>query len=147
MSLGTTVKDILESTSGWVSGSQAVYVDVAGNTYTFKCIRADSLSTVRREGVDVTEAGTLDRDSKRLLFLTKNIRAAGLSRFDPAGYFLLGGVRYDFEERQPTLEDLTPLDDALEVFTLCFLRRVEEPMHQVEVNTTGNIFQFDSWSE
>jgi hypothetical protein len=144
--LGQAVKAILESTFDVVQGSTVIYVDPLGGQHNYPAIVADEIIRVMREGVSVNQIGVEDQVTKKFLIRTASITNT-VGTLDPAGYFLYDNERYDFSEKQPVQNDLTPLKDALKTMTLVWVRKAVELEHTDEPNPDGTTYQYGDWTE
>jgi hypothetical protein len=145
--IGEKVKAILEETFSWVAGSTVTYVKPSGGTYLLNAIVADEIQRLRREGIEVNEAGVVDRDTKRFLFSTEELQDKGVHPLDVAGHFLFGSARYDFVKNEPTLEDITPMADVLNTLVMVYVRRAQEIEQTITPGEgEGEPVAYDGWT-
>ena len=145
-STGAQAKYLLESTFDVVANGSVVCMAPSA-TYTFKAIIHDEIVRARREHLSAeNDEGIVDRNSKRIILLTRDIIAAGLEQIDASWYLLIKGVRFDFSTNEPFCDmDTTPYAGAEEVFSVFYTRRAEELESAVVPGSTGQ-FSFNSWA-
>lgn len=153
MTEGEQAKYILELTFARKANARLICVTLDGDLLNFKAILHDEVVRSRREHLTIAnQEGIIDRQSKRAILLTRDIRAYGLETLDAAWHFLIGDAngenlkRYDFSTNEPFSDvDTTPYLDAEKVFSVFYIRRAEELESQLEVSSTPS-FSFNSWS-
>jgi hypothetical protein len=143
---GEQAKYILESTFDWVAGSVITYVAPSGVNTNLPCILHDDTVKNRREVLEVANAGAIvDSVTLRVIFKTADLITAGIV-LDSGGYMWYRDCRWDFPSNEPfATDESTPFADALNIFTVLYIRRNAELLHSTP-SSTDPTFGFDSWT-
>jgi hypothetical protein len=146
--MGLQAKYLLESTFDAVA-NKTISCVTDTTVLSYKAIVHDEIVRARRESLEIeNDAGILNQNSKRVILLTRDIFASGLSAIDSSWHFLINGKRYDFSTNEPFCDvDTTPFADADQVFSVFYVRRAEELESQISPVPGGTgEFSFDSWA-
>jgi hypothetical protein len=146
-SLGEQAKYILETTFDTVANGYVTCVISDSVSHEYKAIIHDEIVRARREHLSAgNEEGLSDKQSKRVILLTRDIIASG-TPIDASYYFLINGVRFDFSVSEPFCDvDTTPFAGANQVFSIYYVRRAEELESQIAPVEGGTgAFSFNNW--
>lgn len=143
---GMQAKYILETTFTVVANKDVICVTADQLHFKFKAIVHSEIVRARREHLSAdNQEGIIDKRSKRMVLLKRDVLAVGLTEIDPTSYFLVDGIRYDFSVSEPfTDDDTTPFADADQVFFVFYLRRAGERESEIPL-TDSDDFSFGSW--
>lgn len=88
-----------------LAGDVVTYVTPTGTQKTLLTIQYD---LEREEGLLIDYQGLRDRGVRELIFLKSYVVAQGVT-LDPAGYFLIGGKRWDFAPDETIQDTVVPI--------------------------------------
>jgi hypothetical protein len=147
--IGSKVRNILEEVFDGIASIPITFVSEVGDRYSLRGIVAEPTNNYQKELLRIDSAGILDTDIQRVLFKTLDLETIVGSAFSPAGYLLIDSTeeRFDFATTQPfRAVNYTPWISAEKTYTICFVRRAIELADTVAQKSTGDAFQFGSWS-
>jgi hypothetical protein len=146
--MGLQARYILETTFDTVANGDVTCVVDANTSIDFKAIIHDEVVRARREHLSIpNDEGMLDQQSKRVILLTRDILASGLTSVSPSSHFLIKGKRFDFSVNEPFCDvSTTPFMDADEVFSVFYMRQAQELESSISPVEGGTgEFSFNSW--
>jgi hypothetical protein len=144
--VGAQAKYLLETTFDRVANATISCITTSNTTLSFKAIVHDEIVRARREHLSAdNQEGLIDKQSKRVILLTRDILAYDIEEIDAQWYFIIHNKRYDFTTNEPHSDtDTTPYAGADQVFSVFYMRRAEE------LESTGVVIEddltFDGWS-
>lgn len=129
---------IAKIASDFSEGIDVVYVSSEEeNWIALKALRWTDMSK-SAEGIQIFQAGVDDQEQQMFRFEKAALNTAGITRFDPSGYFSLVGERWDIVGGSPMAFNMGPSADNNATVYLLLRRNIEKK------NTIcGNTFGFD----
>jgi hypothetical protein len=108
-----------------LDGDIMTWVDAAGKETELVGAKEDLPDTsAKEEGVRSDQAGWRSGAVKKLSFYKPWLVRDGVV-IDPSGHFIIDGLRYDLDEKEPIAEDLVPLAGLQTEFQVVVRRSVE----------------------
>ena len=145
--VGSDIRSMFESVFKGVAPSTVTCVYPDGSRYELQAVVSIEVLRQFRDTYSVDSAGIQPMESLRFCFLTTDIVAkTGSKTLNPSCYFLYDGNRYDFAVKFTGSEsEYTPFIGAVDIFTVCFVRRAMELEETTEAGATDPPFKIGNW--